>query len=47
MGLVGDLGAVRERLDACAEAGLDEVALVPATAGDPAGERTLRALGPA
>jgi hypothetical protein len=34
---------VRERLEAYAEA-LDEVVLVPATAGDPGGERTLTAL---
>jgi alkanesulfonate monooxygenase SsuD/methylene tetrahydromethanopterin reductase-like flavin-dependent oxidoreductase (luciferase family) len=44
VGLVGDADAVRARVDAYAEAGLDEIALVPATAGDPAGERTLRAL---
>jgi probable F420-dependent oxidoreductase len=47
VGLVGDLDAVRARIDDYAEAGLDEVALVPATAGDPAGERTLKALRPA
>ncbi|MFF4982152.1 LLM class F420-dependent oxidoreductase [Streptomyces sp. NPDC001046] len=44
--LVGDTAAVRARIDAYAEAGLDEIALVPATAGDPAGERTLTALAP-
>jgi alkanesulfonate monooxygenase SsuD/methylene tetrahydromethanopterin reductase-like flavin-dependent oxidoreductase (luciferase family) len=44
VGLVGDLDAVRARVDAYAEAGLDEIALVPATAGDPGGERTLTAL---
>jgi probable F420-dependent oxidoreductase len=44
IGLVGDLASVRERLAAYADAGLDEVALVPATAGDPGGERTLSAL---
>ncbi|MGW3987909.1 LLM class F420-dependent oxidoreductase [Streptomyces sp. NPDC004830] len=44
--LVGDAAAVRARIDAYAEAGLDEIALVPATAGDPAGERTLTALSP-
>lgn len=43
LGLVGDLGAVRERLEAYAAAGLDEVVLVPATEGDPGGERTLAA----
>ncbi|WP_128803460.1 MULTISPECIES: LLM class F420-dependent oxidoreductase [unclassified Streptomyces] len=45
--LVGDLKTVRARIDAYAEAGLDEIALVPATAADPAGERTLTALRPA
>jgi alkanesulfonate monooxygenase SsuD/methylene tetrahydromethanopterin reductase-like flavin-dependent oxidoreductase (luciferase family) len=43
VGLVGDASAVSERLDAYAAA-LDEVVLVPATAGDPGGERTLAAL---
>ncbi|TCR18317.1 LLM class F420-dependent oxidoreductase [Streptomyces sp. BK205] len=47
VGLVGDLDAVRARVEAYAEAGLDEIALVPATAGDPGGERTLTALRPA
>ncbi|MCT2587739.1 LLM class F420-dependent oxidoreductase [Actinophytocola gossypii] len=46
VGLVGDLDTVRARLAEYAAAGLDEVALVPATAGDPAGERTLTALAP-
>ena len=41
VGLVGDVGV---RLEAYAAAGLDEVVLVPATAGDPGGERTLTAL---
>ena len=44
IGLVGDVDAVRARLEAYAAAGLDEVVLVPATAGDPGGERTLTAL---
>ncbi len=43
IGLVGDARGVRGRLDAYADA-LDEVVLVPATAGDPGGERTLTAL---
>jgi probable F420-dependent oxidoreductase len=43
VGLVGDAQAVSARLDAYAAA-LDEVVLVPATAGDPGGERTLTAL---
>lgn len=44
VGLVGGLSGIGERLEAYSDAGLDEVALVPITAGDPAGERTLRAL---
>ena len=44
VGLVGDTEAVRMRLAAYASAGLDELVVVPATAGDPAGERTLTAL---
>lgn len=44
VGLVGDVATVRARIDAYAAAGLDEIALVPATAGDPGGERTLTAL---
>ncbi|WP_367324194.1 LLM class F420-dependent oxidoreductase [Streptomyces sp. HUAS ZL42] len=47
VGLVGDLDTVRARIETYAEAGLDEIALVPATAADPAGERTLTALRPA
>jgi hypothetical protein len=35
IGLVGDAPAVRSRLEAYAAAGLDEIVLVPATAGDP------------
>ncbi|MFD9490754.1 LLM class F420-dependent oxidoreductase [Streptomyces sp. NPDC060005] len=46
VGLVGDLAAVEARIAAYAAAGLDEIALVPATDGDPAGERTLTALAP-
>lgn len=44
VGLVGHVETVRERMRAYAAAGLDEVALVPATAGDPDGQRTLTAL---
>ena len=44
IGLAGDLAAVRSRLAAYADAGVDEVAVVPVTGGDPGGERTLRAL---
>ncbi|MGC9544496.1 LLM class F420-dependent oxidoreductase [Streptomyces sp. UG1] len=47
VGLVGDRDAVRARAEEYAEAGLDEIALVPATAGDPGGERTLSAFRPA
>jgi probable F420-dependent oxidoreductase len=45
VGLVGNARTVGARLDAYAAA-LDEVVLLPATAGDPAGERTLKALSP-
>lgn len=44
VGLVGDADAVLARLDAYASAGLDDLVVVPATAGDPAGERTLTGL---
>ena len=44
IGLVGDVDTVGARLEAYAAAGLDEVVLVPATAGDPGSERTLTAL---
>jgi probable F420-dependent oxidoreductase len=43
VGLVGDADAMSARLEAYAVA-LDELVLVPATAGDPGGERTLTAL---
>lgn len=46
VGLVGDVAAVRARLAEYEAAGLDEVALVPVTGGDPDGERSLRALAP-
>ncbi len=46
VGLVGDVEAVRARIRAYSEAGLDEIALVPATEGDPDGRRTLGALAP-
>lgn len=44
VGLVGDPASVRARMREYATAGLDEVALVPATHGDPDGARTLTAL---
>ncbi|MER5647449.1 LLM class F420-dependent oxidoreductase [Streptosporangium sp. NPDC002524] len=43
--LLGDVGAARERLRAYADAGVDEVALVPvSTDADPGGVATLKAL---
>lgn len=45
--LVGGEAAIRERIAAYADAGVDEIVVVPATAGDPGGERTLRTLAPA
>jgi hypothetical protein len=44
VGAVGDAATVCARLDAFRSAGVDDVAVVPASAGDPAGERTLYAL---
>lgn len=44
VGLVGDVAEVGQGLQAYADAGLDEVAVVPVMAGDPSGERTLRVL---
>jgi probable F420-dependent oxidoreductase len=44
VGLVGGVSDVGERLEAYAAAGLDEIAIVPVTVGDPNGERTLRAV---
>lgn len=41
IGLVGSESAISERLEQYRAAGADEVCLVPATAGDPAGSRTL------
>ena len=46
VGLVGSAAHVRDRLDAYGRAGADEIGLVPATAGDPGGARTLEALRP-
>lgn len=45
-GLVGSSEQVEARISAYAEAGVAEVCLVPATAGDPSGRRTLEALAP-
>jgi probable F420-dependent oxidoreductase len=44
IGLIGDADAVGATLTEYADAGLDEVVLVPATEGDPSAERTLTAL---
>jgi probable F420-dependent oxidoreductase len=46
VGIVGDAPTCRARLETFAAAGVDEIVLVPATAGDPGGRRTLTALGP-
>lgn len=47
VGLVGDEATVREKLAEYARAGVDEVALLPASVdADPCGEATLEALGP-
>ena len=43
-GLVGSADTLRDGLSAYARAGADEICLVPATAGDPAGARTLAAM---
>ncbi len=45
--LAGTPGALRDGLAAYAAAGADEVAIVPVTAEDPAGEALLRVLAPA
>jgi probable F420-dependent oxidoreductase len=47
VGLVGDADTCRATLAEHAAAGVDEVVLVPATAGDPGGRLTLTALVPA
>lgn len=44
IGLAGDVTAVRARLAAYADAGVDEVAVMPVTGGDPGGERTLTSI---
>jgi probable F420-dependent oxidoreductase len=44
IGLVGDADTIAARLDEYVAAGLDEIAVDPATAGDPGAERTLSAL---
>jgi probable F420-dependent oxidoreductase len=47
VGLVGSVDDVRKRIAAYRAAGVDEICIVPTTAGDPAGVRTLNALAPA
>ncbi len=44
IGLVGEEAAIAERLEEYRAAGADEICLVPATAGDPGGARTLGAM---
>ncbi|MCB1710883.1 MAG: LLM class flavin-dependent oxidoreductase, partial [Halioglobus sp.] len=44
VGLVGTEAAIARRLEQYRAAGADEICLVPATAGDPAGARTLAAM---
>ncbi len=41
IGLAGDRAAIKARLAAYEDAGVDEVAVMPITGGDPGGERTL------
>lgn len=44
IGLVGSAAEVRDRVGQYRAAGVDEIAIVPATAGDPGGRRTLEAM---
>jgi probable F420-dependent oxidoreductase len=46
IGMVGSEAEVRARAQEYRAAGVDEIAIVPVTAGDPGGRRTLEALGP-
>ena len=46
IGLVGDADSARTRLRDYADAGLDEIAILPTTSGDNHGRRTLTALAP-
>lgn len=43
-GLIGDSKTIEQRLEDYRQAGLDEICIVPATAGDPAGENTLKTM---
>lgn len=44
VGLLGDTQSIKKRMAEYEAAGADELCLVPATAGDPAGEHTLRSM---
>ena len=44
IGLIGSTEQIAERIAAYRSAGATEICLVPATAGDPAGVRTLEAI---
>jgi alkanesulfonate monooxygenase SsuD/methylene tetrahydromethanopterin reductase-like flavin-dependent oxidoreductase (luciferase family) len=44
VGLLGDVETIGRRIDAYRAAGADEICLVPATAEDPGGLRTLEAV---
>jgi probable F420-dependent oxidoreductase len=44
LGLVGTVDEIAERMAAYRAAGVDEICIVPATAGDPGGRRTMEAL---
>lgn len=46
VGLVGSVDDIDRRIDEYHRAGIDDICIVPATAGDPAGKRTLEALAP-
>ena len=46
VGLVGDDATISRRIDEYRAAGVDDICVVPATAGDRAGRRTLEALRP-
>jgi alkanesulfonate monooxygenase SsuD/methylene tetrahydromethanopterin reductase-like flavin-dependent oxidoreductase (luciferase family) len=44
IGLVGSLGQIAGRIEEYRTAGADEICLVPATAGDPGGLKSLEAM---
>jgi hypothetical protein len=47
IGLVGSESEIKARSERYRDAGVDELAIVPATAGDPGGRRTLEAFASA